>query len=433
MAIVRPKLKFFRGKTYTLDLSDSSMATHPIRFTADSGVSEYTHGVTVNGTQGQAGATVSWNVPDSAPNNMMYYCTSHGIGMGNKIVLINDPAAVNYIGSRGWSTGGITGASATRVGSNNIVYFSIPTQSEATRVENIFSDYGGSLGLQATGTRGADCLVIGGNSSGNAAFQGINKFNCVTLGAATSHGTLTAWLGLNSDPVGSYNNDTNQNWMNRGSMSDGDRCVFHAGYYHGGNNGVGSYHVDVGYVSIQNSGNANNHGDLTQARRGPVAANDDTRGLFISGNTGPPASGSNKIDYITIQTPGDATDFGDYTYNQRMAAGSHNKTIALTTGGGYSSGTVNTLYMSYVGQNIIQTLGNATSFGSLNTGRARHGTVSDGTYAVSFSGFNSVTGPGDLFGYYEYQTFDTPGNGVDFSSSGPFQILDPGCGSGAAA
>ena len=428
MAIQRPKLKFVRGTTYTLDLSHSSMATHPIRFTADSGVSEYTHGVTVTGTEGQAGATVSWNVPDSAPDNMMYYCTTHGIGMGNKISVINDAAAVNYIGSRGWNTGGNTSASSTKAGSNNITYFSIPTQSTATRVNNVFSDYGGGLGLQATGTRGADCLVVGGNASGNAAFQGINKFNCVTLGAATSHGTLTAWLGLNSDTYYSYDNDTNQNWMNRGSMSDGDRCVFQAGYYHAGNNGVGSFHADIGYVSIQNSGNANNHGDLTQARRGPIAANDDTRGLFIAGEN-VATSGTNRIDYVTIQTPGDATDFGDYTYNLRRGAGTHNKTIALTTGGRYDTGSPSTLYITYSGQNVIQTLGNATSFGNLNTGRNRHGCVSDGTYAVSYGGVNAS---GDV-NVYEYQSFATPGNGVAFGTLGTLHVQDHGTGSGAAA
>lgn len=85
MAIKRPKLKFIKGNTYVIDQSDASNANHPLRFTADSGATEYTHGVTATGTPGQAGATVTFNVPDSAPENIMYYCSTHGLGMGNHV------------------------------------------------------------------------------------------------------------------------------------------------------------------------------------------------------------------------------------------------------------------------------------------------------------------------------------------------------------
>ena len=85
MAIQRPKLKFQRGTTYIIDQSDSSNAGHPLRFTADSGATEYTTGVTVTGTPGQAGAKTTFVVPNNAPTNLMYYCSNHGIGMGNKM------------------------------------------------------------------------------------------------------------------------------------------------------------------------------------------------------------------------------------------------------------------------------------------------------------------------------------------------------------
>ena len=102
MAIKRPKLKFLRGNTYVIDQSDSSNAGHPLRFTADSGATEYTHGVTITGTPGQAGATVTFNVPDSAPTNIMYYCSTHGIGMGNKMKTVSDPSnPVTYTGGEG--------------------------------------------------------------------------------------------------------------------------------------------------------------------------------------------------------------------------------------------------------------------------------------------------------------------------------------------
>ena len=64
MAIKRPRLKLTKGKTYTFDVSDSDLSNHPFKFTADSGTSEYTTGVTLTGTQGQAGASISFNISD---------------------------------------------------------------------------------------------------------------------------------------------------------------------------------------------------------------------------------------------------------------------------------------------------------------------------------------------------------------------------------
>ena len=100
MAILRPKLKLIRGKTYVIDQNDSSNATHPFKFTADSGATEYTSGITATGTPGQAGANTTFVVPGDAPDNMMYYCTTHGIGMGQKVKIIGT-APVTYTGGEG--------------------------------------------------------------------------------------------------------------------------------------------------------------------------------------------------------------------------------------------------------------------------------------------------------------------------------------------
>jgi hypothetical protein len=107
-----PALIFVRGNTYIFDLSDSSLSSHPLRFAtaADAaGSTQYTTGVTVSGTQGTAGATVTIVVSGSAPNTLYYYCTNHS-GMGNSIAVANGAAGVNYP----------KGAFVT--GSNNKVY-----------------------------------------------------------------------------------------------------------------------------------------------------------------------------------------------------------------------------------------------------------------------------------------------------------------------
>ena len=96
MAIERPKLNIHRGSTYVFDVSSPTLASHPFKFTNDSGTSEYTNGVTASGNSGTANATVTFDVPSDAPSNLMYYCGTHGIGMGNKVKIIDDPNAVKY-------------------------------------------------------------------------------------------------------------------------------------------------------------------------------------------------------------------------------------------------------------------------------------------------------------------------------------------------
>ena len=83
-------ITLMEGNTYIFDVSDSSMSGHPLAFSTTSdgtraGGTEYTTGVTVSGTAGQPGATVTFVVPSKIPSpnvgsavdKLYYYCKDH--------------------------------------------------------------------------------------------------------------------------------------------------------------------------------------------------------------------------------------------------------------------------------------------------------------------------------------------------------------------
>ena len=88
-----PVITFVKGFTYVFDVSDNTNGSHPLRFRTSADAS-YTDGVSVSGTQGQAGATVTIVVASDAPSTLKYYCTSHGNAMGNTINVISAVATL---------------------------------------------------------------------------------------------------------------------------------------------------------------------------------------------------------------------------------------------------------------------------------------------------------------------------------------------------
>ena len=95
-------LELVEGATFRFDQSDSSNASHPLRFSTTSngtwsGGSEYTTGVTTNGTPGVSGAYTQITVASSAPT-LYYYCNQHS-GMGGQA---NTPNS-DFWGAGNWS------------------------------------------------------------------------------------------------------------------------------------------------------------------------------------------------------------------------------------------------------------------------------------------------------------------------------------------
>ena len=92
-------LNLIEGNTYIFNVADSTNVGHVLVFSTiangtHGGGTEHTTGITRSGTPGQAGATVTYVVPVSAPD-LFYYCQIHGMngGMGG---IANTPTAGGY-------------------------------------------------------------------------------------------------------------------------------------------------------------------------------------------------------------------------------------------------------------------------------------------------------------------------------------------------
>ena len=89
--VAQHTLTLKRGSTYKFKQDDSSNSGHPFRFSTTAhgthgGGSEYTTGVTINGSAGSSGAYSEITVDASAPDTLYYYCAVHN-GMGGALTI----------------------------------------------------------------------------------------------------------------------------------------------------------------------------------------------------------------------------------------------------------------------------------------------------------------------------------------------------------
>ena len=155
----------------------------------------------------------------------------------------------------------------------------------------------------------------------------------------------------------------------------------------------------IDYVTIAQTGNAVDFGDLFLAVTHHATAESKTRGIIANGYTG---NASNVIQYITMSTLGNSADFGDSADNGYGASGCGNAVTMVYNTGKDSSHTAKIDYLT------ISTLGNALYFGDLTINMYGPGTASSptrGTFAGNYPNSSDVI---------NYVQIATTGNAVDF-------------------
>ena len=289
--------------------------------------------------------------------------------------ITNDRTTVTYY-ANGSSIG------TTTHGTPNAKYYPMMLPAQTGTAGSYVFDYSGDIitTTPATWTRpkpwGTYGVFAGGYNGSNV--DVIDYITIATTGNATDFGDMfevrRAYAGLG--------NDTRGLW---------------AGGY------AGSLTNTISYVTIATPSNATDFGNLTHSSAsGVVGAGNNTRGIFGGGES--PKQGI--IDYVTIATAGNATDFGDLTSNRKGGGVTSDQTKVVFLGG-ESGETV----MDYV---TIDTPANATAWGTLTAGSyAGHsGTISDGTTGIFAIGGSSASG--SYNNTIVYKTIATNANALDF-------------------
>ncbi len=243
----------------------------------------------------------------------------------------------------------VRGIFAGQLGGNIIDYVTISSTGNALDFGDLVVNRFGA-GAASNSVRG---LFAGGyQPTGTIFAQSIDFITIASLGNASNFGDMIDKITGSS------------------GVASSTRAVFLGGCKAESPTGVFN---TIQYVTITTTGNAQDFGDLTQARDFGGAFSNSVRGILGGGDTETPATNNetNTIDYITISSLGDATDFGDLTLIRQRISGCCSSTRGIF-GGGLTPGYVNTI--DYV---TIMSTGNAQDFGDLTTSIDEVGACSD--------------------------------------------------------
>jgi hypothetical protein len=169
-----------------------------------------------------------------------------------------------------------------------------------------------------------------------------------------------------------------------------------AGGFHNASTPYVSYDF-IDQITIASAGNATDHGDLTQARRGAGGVSNTTTAIFGGGYSSQAGALSNIIDSVAFASSGNATDFGDLTSTRQYVAG-----VSSSTRGVFAGGQQNVI--DYI---TMSSAGNATDFGDLTASKIGAGSLSDKTSGVFPGGIENDT-------TIDVITIASTGNASDF-------------------
>ena len=276
----------------------------------------------------------------------------------------------------GTGTRGVFGMRAEPSITDSIDFITISTLGNAQDFGNS-TDSRYTYSTCASSTRG----FMGGGFSGLT--DTIDFVTFATTGNATDFGNLTQ-----------------SRWVMCQGAADSTRGMFVGGLDPGPST---TFNI-IDFITMAQTGNAVDFGDISSTRRMGSGCQSSTRAIFAGGYT---PSNTNVIDFVTTSTTGDAADFGDLNYEQKNGSAASNSTRGLFFGGNDGGNPYNN-NISFI---TIATKGNAADFGDLTVSVGGAGASSSSTRAVRGGGL--TPGNSDVIDKVEIPTL---GNAIDFGN-----------------
>jgi len=170
---------------------------------------------------------------------------------------------------------------------------------------------------------------------------------------------------------------------------------------------------EIDYFTISTLGNAQDFGNLSEARYWTSSHASSTRGVWGGGAVSPTSPNrTDRIDYVTIASTGDAIDFGNLDSSRYGLGSCSNQTRGLFAGGYQPPGSQisNVDYITIASQGL-----NAQDFGDLTVSRYYMSATASSTRGVFLSG-RTGTSPYTYYDTIDYVTISSQGNVQDFGN-----------------
>jgi hypothetical protein len=218
----------------------------------------------------------------------------------------------------------------------------------------------------------------------------------------TDSGHLEYYTGTHWADVITNNNELGNQLVTNSAGGTGTRGLFAGGYVPGG-----SCTDQVDYITVDTLGNAQDFGNLVDARNGGGNCSDRTRAVYAGGR-GPTTPGGSDTANITFTTIASTGNYADSGFDLSAAVGCRG--VSNSTRGLF--GSFHMPYQDTINYVTIQSLGTAQDFGNLTEVRGYGMAVSSPVRAIFAGGINSPTNSG--VNTMDYVTMASTGNAQDF-------------------
>ena len=233
------------------------------------------------------------------------------------------------------------------------------------------------------GTSSSNQNALGARAIAGGGFLGIRTIEFVTIsttGDSQDFGDLTAAGAIHG----------------KQAVCTETRMLFSGGYIIN----------NIEFITVASTGNATDFGDLTIRLYGATGVNDTIRGIFCGGASTTPFVPSHNaetdmIEYVTIAQTGNAVDFGDL-----LVAKSPGGSVNNTTRGIIQRSNTPSTPIGVLDTIIMRTLGDATDFGDVLVSSQVYSGVCNATRGIFASSYLTTT--------IQFITMATEGDCQDF-------------------